>query len=156
MLPASQRLKNYLTNDIKDLSDFDGMFLQSYDPVGLSKQEEDELFGSLARAVKNMTSSVTEDKFSDSITDTDLPETVTARLNTRDILKQKIEDCCAVSDNIGNNGTKQFGQVLDDFQEWCAQNTKNKDGAVDGKIIPMTKSKYQGTAKRVFNTHHMG
>ena len=32
MLPASRRLKNYMTNDVKDLSEFDGMFSQSYDP----------------------------------------------------------------------------------------------------------------------------
>ena len=80
--------------------------MQSYVPVGLSSGEEDELVLDLARAVNNMTSSVTEDKFSDSIKDTDLSEMVAARLNTRDILKQKIEDCCAAADNIGDKGTK--------------------------------------------------
>ena len=103
-----------------------------------------------------MTSSVTEDKFSNSINDTDLPESVAARLNTRDILKQKIEDCCAAADNVGEEGTKESGQLLDLFQEWCAGNAIKTDDGADGKNIPMTKSEYRGSAKIIFNTHHMG
>ena len=111
---------------------------------------------SLATAVKKMTSNVTEDKFSDSITDSDLPQTVSARLNTRDIMKQKIEDCCAAADDIGHNGTRQFGKMMDDFQLWCAENNKKKSEIKDSGIVTMTKGKYKGTAKRVYNTHHMG
>ena len=106
MLPAYLRLKNYSIDDIKDLSDFDGLFSQSYVPDELSIGEEQELFTGLAKAVSDMTSSVTEDKFSNSIKDTDLPESAAARLNTRDILKQKIEDCCDAADSVGEEGTK--------------------------------------------------
>ncbi len=102
-----------------------------------------------------MTTDVTNDKFSDSIYDTEFPEKVLERLNTRDMLKQKNEDCCAAADNVGVDGTRELGHLLENFQQWCARkdDVSNVDSAA--KYVPMMKSNYKGTTKRVFNTHHM-
>ena len=70
-------------------------------------------------------------------------------------MKQKLEDCCAAADNIRVNGKKELGLMLDHFQEWCAGEIKKKSDKGEGKIVPMTKSEYWGSAKRIFNTHHM-
>ena len=81
-------------------------FSQSYEPYQLSIDEEEELFVHLANTISDMTTDVTKDKFSDSIYDTEFPEIVAERLNTKDILKQKFEDFCAAADNVGADGTK--------------------------------------------------
>ena len=62
-------------------------------------------------------------------------------------MKQKIEDCCAAADNIRVNSTKEFGQMLDHFQEWCAGEIKKKSDNGEGKIVPMTNQNIGGVQK---------
>ena len=102
-----------------------------------------------------MTTYVTNDKFSESINDTVFPELTADRFNTREMLEQKIEDCCSAADKVGADGKKELGRVLDNFQQWCATMDDGNNDEKDSKYVPMTKSNYKGTIKRVFNTHHM-
>ena len=74
MLPAYQRLKNYDIDDVKDLSKFEGMFSQSYVPDNLSIWNLEEEVVDACKVVRAKTYSVTEDKFSNSICDADLPQ----------------------------------------------------------------------------------
>ena len=86
------------------MENFDGLSSQPLEPYMLSIDKEEDLFVNLANTISNMTTDITNDKFSDSIYDTEFPEMVADRLNTRDILKQKIEDCCATADHVGADG----------------------------------------------------
>ena len=119
---------------------FDGLFSQSYELDKLPVDEEEELFKNLANLINDMTTDVTNDKFSHSIYDTEFPIKVAERLSTRDILKQKIEDSYAAADKVGPSGTGELEHLLDSFQQWCAS---KDDGSIDisnAKFVPMTNS----------------
>ena len=155
ILPACDRMRNYSSKDVSDLEHFDGLFSQDYEPDDYEMDEEQNLFMNIANRICDMTTDVTNDKFSESINDTVFPELTESRYNTREMLKQKIEDCCSAADEVGADGKKELGRVLDSFQQWCARKNNGNNDEKDSKYVPMTKSNYKGTAKRVFNTHHM-
>ena len=155
ILPACDRIKNYSSEDVSELEDFDGLFSQDYEPDDYEMDEEQNLFMNIANRICDMTTDVTNDKFSESINDTVFPELTASRFNTREMLKQKIEDCCSAADKVGADGKKELGRVLDSFQQWCATKDDGNNDDKDSKYVPMTNSNYKGTAKRVFNTHHM-
>ena len=71
------------------------------------------------------------------------------------MLKQKIEDCCAAADQLGEEAKGELGRRLDDFQNWCASKSECENNDGTEKVVPMTNSRYNGTSKRVFNTHNM-
>ena len=64
-------------------------FSQDYGPEDYSIDEEQDLFIDLENRMSDMTTDVTNDKFSESIDDTVFPELAAGRFNTRDMLKQK-------------------------------------------------------------------
>ncbi len=90
ILRATLRLKNYSVENVSQLDTFDVLFSQSYEPDKLPVDEEEELFKHLANLINDMTTDVTNDKFSHSIYDTEFPLKMAERLSTRDILKQKM------------------------------------------------------------------
>jgi hypothetical protein len=65
---------------------------------------------------------------------------------------------CACAENIGFDAVKKLESTMNEFSIWCREwPTNNNVMLRDGKCktIPMTQGRYEGTAKRIFNTHHM-
>ena len=84
-------------------------------------------------------------------------------------LKQLWEECCAEADNLGRvEGVQKLEHHLKLFLGACNRTNasltnsainslSNKAPSINqfGRNIPMTHGKYSGSAKRLFNTHHM-
>jgi hypothetical protein len=76
----------------------------------------------------------------------------------RDSLKQMWEENCARADNIGLDAVKKLESTMNEFSNRCNEWSRKNDLLMQHgkcKNIPMTQGQYQGTAKRIFNTHHM-
>jgi hypothetical protein len=68
------------------------------------------------------------------------------------------EENCAHGDNIGFDAVKKLESTMNEFSNWCTEwSMKNDVMLKDGKRknIPMTQGRYERTAKRIYNTHHM-
>ena len=91
----------------------------------------------------------------------------TESICTCNLLKQQIKDCCTATNQLGVDSMQAFLVKLREFQSWCIwEQTKREQMGGDmyqktdetdksGVYVPMTKTKYTGTIKRVFNTHQM-
>ena len=152
---AAARLKNYSSIDLDNIKTFDGLLSQSYSPDEVEDNGDIDNFVHAAQEVRDTTGPTTNQKYSDSIFDTDFPSELAASMKTRDMLKQKIEDCCAAADQLGEEAKGELGRRLDDFQNWCASKSECENNDGTEKVVPMTNSRYNGTSKRVFNTHNM-
>ena len=87
-----------------------------------------------------------------------LPSSAKGGACTRDILKQQWEEACDMADNIGEEGTRELEECVAAFRSYCnqgQQQTGENDEIGRCKYVPMTQGKYQGSQKRVYNTHHM-
>ncbi|KAL7528986.1 hypothetical protein ACHAXR_004320 [Thalassiosira sp. AJA248-18] len=162
-LPASQRLKNYSSDDVKAMgSFFDNFVSQSYEPSNTEDNNyDDEIFASMSQALSDNVTLNSSQNFDNSFQDASLPPSIAAKSKTRDVLKQKIEACCASADTIGLEARVELGRVLDGYAMWCSgklgdkKSEKMKDDDQAGTVMCMTKSNYTGTEKRIFNTYHM-
>ena len=152
---AAERLKNYSSIDLDNMNTFDGLLSQSYSPDDVQDIGDIDHFVHAAQEVRVTTGETTNEKYSKSIYDTDFPSELAASIKTRDMLKQKIEDCCAAADQLGEEAKGELGRRLDDFQNWCASKSECENNDGTEKVVPMTNSRYTGTSKRVFNTHNM-
>jgi len=152
---AVHRLKNYSSIDLDNMDTFDGLLSQSYSPKEAEDSGNFDEFVDAAQEVRYTTGQCTNQKYSESILDTDFPSELAASLKTRDMLNKKMEDCFAAADQIREEAKTELGRRLDDFQNWCASKFQCDNNETTTKIVPMTNSRYNGTAKRVFNTHHM-
>ncbi len=88
----------------------------------------------------------------------------------RNSLKQLIDECCSEADGLGRvNGLIRLEDHLKLFLSQCsAMKSSNEKATSEGQddsindsvnhvrqTVPMTNGKYQGSAKRIFNSHHM-
>jgi len=84
----------------------------------------------------------------------------------RNSLKQLIEECCSEADGLGRvDGLLRLEDHLKLFLSQCSAMKSSKGKATsegqDNSIkrvrqtVPMTNGKYQGSANRIFNSHHM-
>ena len=183
ILPAIQRLKNFKPDDI-DLSSFemgkgtDGMMSQTFEPTSLSQNDiqlvggadnNDETFDNVqpveaykdtVKVIQIRTSEQTSKMFSESLDDTNFPGDVMNNLTTREILKQKWEESCALADQVGQEQTEILSDLLDKFKIGCQEaKSKTLNNALDDgdgskrKHIGMAGAEYTGTQKRVKITH---
>jgi hypothetical protein len=77
---------------------------------------------------------------------------------TRDMLKQMIEGACSDCDLIGEQGVNEFIQHLTELRAYCNEKKRElskKMTSDNASMIPMTRDKYVGSAKRIYNTHDM-
>ena len=85
----------------------------------------------------------------------------------RNALKQLIEECCAEADGLGRvDGILRLEDNLKLFLRECNAIKSSKATSSSGserlsgtehvrQTVPMTHGKYQGLAKKIFNSHHM-
>ena len=148
-------MKNYSSIDLDNMDIFDGLLSQSYSPEEVEDSGNFDEFVDAAREVRDTTGQCTNKKYSESILDTVFPSELAASLKSRDMLKQKMEDCFAEADEHGEEAQTELGRRMDDFHNWCVSNFQSKKKETSENIVPMTTSRYNGTAKRAFNTRHM-
>ena len=81
-------------------------------------------------------------------------------LSTREILKQKWEESCALADQVGHGQREILSNLLDKFKIGCEEaKSKSLNNALDNesgnkrKHIVMSGAEYTGTQKRVKITH---
>jgi hypothetical protein len=168
--PAIIRLKNYPKNAFR-LSEFRNSVL-SQRRIHLSQtaQEEDEndLFDYINSNRGDYSGGDLSDVFSNSIYNCDFRSPMSDKhVLARNSLKQLIEECCSEANGLGCvDGLLRKEDNLKLFLSQCSviKSSKRKtssEGSQDDSIerirqtVPMTNGKYQGSAKRIFNSHHM-
>ena len=160
--PAHDRVKNYHQTEVH-LGRFENVMSQTttsnLESSGKEEMDEDILV-EFSENLNDSTSAHLEDMFSASIfnADFDTKGKRTQQPRARDSLKQMWEENCAHADNIGFDAVKKLESTMNEFSNWCTEwSIKNDVMLKDGKRknIPMTQGRYEGTAKRIYNTHHM-
>ena len=158
ILSAIDRLKNYKKSDI-NLGLFENMVSHIYaPPTDLDNDAEYDLFNEQIEAFNSSTTAASEARFDISMNNSKLPSSAKGGARTRDILKQQWEEACDMADNIGEEGTRELEECVAAFRSYCnqgQQQTGENDEIGRCKYVPMTQGKYQGSQKRVYNTHHM-
>ena len=81
------------------------MFSQSFNPEGMIV--ENEPFNPLERSFEDV-NDVSAAKFSTDINAQDVEKETTKNNQTRELLKQQIEELCAATDELGIDGAKVF------------------------------------------------
>jgi hypothetical protein len=168
--PAICRLKNYPKNAFR-LSAFRNSVL-SQRRIHLSKtaqeEEENDLFDYINSNRGDYSGRDVRDVFSNLIYNSDFGSPLSDKhVLARNSLKQLIEECCSKADRLGRvDGLLRLEDHLKLFLSQCSviKSSKGKgssEGSQDNSIervrqtVPMTNGKYQGSAKRIFNSHHM-
>jgi hypothetical protein len=123
--------------------------------------EENDLFDYINSNRGDYSGGDVSDLFSNSIYNSDF------RSPLSDKQKQLIEECCSEVDGLGRvDDLLRLEDNLKLFLSQCSviKSSKGKassEGSQDDSIervrqtVPMTNGKYQGSAKRIFNSHHM-
>ena len=174
ILPALDRLKNYDRKDL-DLNKFDAMFTNTYTPDSMSTQDECSVLAEQMSYLNEMTTESCDRLFDASINDADIPDEAMKSLQTRDVLKQIIEESCTAADYRGVKGRRALEERLLEFRRWCNENPPDEDDRDNGekncddnistdasgckrksKYFPMTQTKYVSGIDIIHNTAHMG
>ena len=159
-MSAVARVKNYDVSQI-NLDKFDGSHTQTYTPSSGDENDEimeENMFAEERDYFYGLTEETTELIFDESINNSDLPASMSAGIHTRDKLKQPWEEACALADNLGIEAATKLEMALKKFSAFCNDKNSmvtNVDDDRDGVIVPATGARYKGTAKRIYNTHHM-
>jgi hypothetical protein len=168
--PAICRVKNYPKNTFR-LSEFRNSVL-SQRRIHLSQtdqeEEENDLFDYINSNRGDYSGGDVSDMFSNSINNSDFRSPLREKhVLARNSLKQLIEECCSEADGLGRvDGLLRLEDHLKLFLSQCcaikySKEKATSEGQDDDSIehvhqaVPMTNGKYQGTAKRIFNSHHM-
>ena len=135
------------------------------------------MFNEQMSFLNQMTSESCAEIFDASLNDADIPDEVMKSLNTRDVLKQFIEESCSAADYRGMKGRREFEKHLVDYRQWCNENPPDEDimtnsegdaestvdMTTDGsqrkrklRTVPMTQTQYTSVIDRIHNTAHMG
>ena len=173
-MPAIDRLKNYDKHDL-DLEKFDAMFSHTYTPDSMDATNEFSMFAGQMSILNQITSESCKEIFYNSLNDAEIPDEVMRRLQTRDVLKQLIEESCSAADYRGMKvkGTRALENQLVTFRRWCNENPPDAEiGEDSGKhadvilsvstgkrktrTVSMTQTKYTSTVDRIHNTFKMG
>jgi hypothetical protein len=167
-MPAICRIKNYPKNAFH-ISGFRNSVL-SQQRIHLSQtaqeEQENDLFDYINTNRGDFSGGDISDVFSTSIHNSDFRSPVRENhVLARNSLKQLIEECCTEADGLGRvDGVLRLEENLRLFLSQCSSiksSKANSEGARDDSIecvrpiVPMTHGKYQGSAKRIFNSHHM-
>ena len=169
-LPALDRLKNYDAGDI-NLDMFDGFLSQTHKPESLSQlddmaedtydteseSEESDLFKRHIDGFNCDTPACDEELFAKSIFDSDLPDAALSSTKSREIFKQAFEESCELADSMGEEARKELEECFRAFKSFCNEKSNEISGGavLPGRVVPMTSARYEGSADRVHNTHHM-
>ena len=169
--PAIIRLKNYPKKAFR-LSELRNSVL-SQRRIHLSQtaqeEEENDLFDYISNSNRgDYSGGDLNDVFSNSIYNSDFRSPLSDNhVLARNSLRQLIEECCSEADGLGHvDGLLRLEDHLKLFLSQCSviKSSKRKassEGSQDDSIervrqtVPMTNGKYQGSAKRIFNSHHM-
>ncbi len=137
---AFERLKNYDGSKIHINDDyFDNMHVNTHTCAKDIASDPDSF----------------ENTFCQSIDDTDF--TPSQNVDARGALKSVVDVAYSDADEIGDEAIKKLKSILLEFKSWCNEKQKASwDGDErENMYVPMSKGGYIGSAKRVFNTHHM-
>ena len=126
---------------------------------GISLHHMSEYHATLKKLQTGMYNT-TEKLFSESLDDTTFPPETMQSLRTRDMLKQKWEESCALADQVGPEQRFVLSNLLDKFQQDC-HDVMNRDTNIattndqgeKPKHVGMAGAKYTGAQKRVNITH---
>ena len=159
--PAHDPVKNYHQREVY-LGRFENVMSQTTtNNLESGKEEMDEdILVEFLENLNDSTSAHLEDIFSSSIfnADFDTKGKRTQQTRARDSFKQMWEENCAHADNIGFDAVKKLESTMNEFSNWCTKWSMKKEVMLkDGKRknIQMAQGRYEGTAKRIYNTHHM-
>ena len=172
ILPAIYRLKNYPLHSFTPSELQDSVLCQRR--VHLSQtdeeQREDEYFTYMATQLTEVSSRILNETFSTSIRNVDFSSpTREKHVPARESLKQLFQECCTEADLLGPvDGHAKLEDNLKLFLSHCntvratsrlgMTNQSIKDGTHNTtsprRTVPMTHGKYNGTAKRILNTHN--
>lgn len=170
IMPAIYRLTNYPKNSISISQLKESVLSQRWVHISQTQEEEEEnnLFNYINEHLCDENGGDLNDTFSQSVSNCDFFSRKKERMiMSRVSLKQLWEECCTEADNRGRSeGQNLLEKHLQSFLAHC--NGKNAIMSTNThtdtcplsenkkrRNIPMTHGKYQGRAKRVFNTHHM-
>ena len=170
IMPAIYRLTNYPKNSISISQLKESVLSQRWVHISQTQEEEEEnnLFNYMNEHLCDEYGGDLNDTFSQSVSNCDFFSRQKERMiMSRVSLKQLWEECCTEADNrCCLEGQNLLEKHLQSFLAHC--NGKNAIMSTNThtdtcplsenkkrRNIPMTHGKYQGRAKRVFNTHHM-
>ncbi len=167
ILPALDRLKNYSKEGI-DLEKIDGMFSTTFTPssqftdesgVEIDRDVLDEIFEDMFEDLQSITSKSSVKIFESALSNAALPQAAAKGIGARDTLKSLANDSYALADKVGPDGVAKLEEMFNGYLAWCNTklNGKEEEDAAGGKrkFVPFTQDSYDGTAKRIHNTHHM-
>ena len=79
------------------------------------------------------------------------------KASSRTRLRPFVESAYKLADRLGDFAQQHLEEKLSEFNDWCSAQLaeKNAEKNTKRKYIPFSQEEYEGTAKRVLNTHHM-
>ena len=168
ILSARHRILNYKAGDI-DWSMYDNI-MTNHGFVGLMSQHQsqnqdeeenmDALFEELTEAIRGTVSDYQNKIFDTAINDTSFQYNNRKKIKTRDTMKQHIEECCAICDEMGDEAKQKYEELHNEFRTWVnkkrSEHLESKRRHKKLKHVPMTNTTYTKKEERIFNTHSMG
>ena len=155
---ALDRLKNYDPSSI-DLSKVDGMHCFTYSPPLDENMSPDfsSCFETMIEEVQKATPESFEKWFSVSADDKSGTPGSTKKASARTRLRPFVDAAYQLADCLGESAQKHLEEKLSEFNDWCSVQLAEKDAEKNTKrkSVPFSQEEYEGTAKRVLNTHHM-
>lgn len=155
---ALERLKNYDPSCI-DMKKVEGMHCFTYQPSANEDGALDveSVFDDMFDEIQTSTPNQFERWFeviSDPTSTTSLSTNKTA---SRATLRPLIDTAYKLADRLGHDAISKLEQTIADYNQWCSVELAEKDDAKNAKrkYVAFSQEDYEGTAKRVFNTHHM-
>ena len=121
---------------------------------------EDELGALFSEMMSELQESTPQEfsaVFNESMQNADVPNVDGKRVGSRDSLRPLANTAYDLADKLGEDGSTQLEHVLSEFNSWCATKLarKEKSSHEKRKYVCLSQQSYEGTSKRVFNTHHM-
>ena len=155
-------MKNYNKKDIQ-LDTIDGMYSINYSPSCDQESILGSVFQQMFTELKATITTDTADFFELSMSNSCLTKRVSKGVTPRQKLKAIMDTAFGISDVVGHEGLDKLEETLDGFNQWCALKIETMEGnnssgntrTAKRTHAYMSQESYTGTAKRVYNTHHM-
>ena len=159
LLPAIERLKNYDTANI-DLSLVDGMYHTTFTPEIQDESNENisEQFLEMFNQIQDGISESTQTVFSESIDNHSFAADHSVGAgNSRQKMKGMMNTVYDLADRVGDEAVAKLEAAMNDFITWSSAQLEIVDGHKNKKrkYVTLPQNSYQGSCKRVYNTHNM-
>ncbi len=168
ILSARHRILNYKAGDI-GWSMYDNI-MTNHGFVGLMSQHQsqnqdeeenmDALFEELTEAIRGTVSDYQNKIFDTAINDNSFQYNNGKTVKTRDTMKQHIEECCAICDEMGDEAKQKYEELHNEFRTWVNkkrnEHLESKRHHKKLKHVPMTNPTYTKKEERIYNTQSMG